>query len=395
MGWVVCDADWIRRKSKSVVCCPKQTCSCLTDAAISDTLYEDMIRILETSLSTENIPAAARVQRTAPLERIQCPAENQRVWIDICQPTQADIDQLARVFSFHPLTLEDCLHFDERPKLQEFPGTSPYAFIVTHSFSLQEPIPEAGEEGLYVVPSFTEGENPMAPWGIRLNELQTFIGKNYAITVHLHPIEALNRVWERVQQDASAWKQGVDFVYYLVSDEMVDGNSIVLEKLSDQIDEIESYVLDTPSRKTISMVYELRKILARIRRTLSPQRDLMALLARRSGTEIISAETAVYLRDVYDHLVRMNETIEADRDLLSNCVETYLSAVGQRANDIMKQLTLLSSLILPMNFIVGFFGMNFEILPFKSPLVFLVVFVIMFSVIPISMIAWFRHKKWL
>lgn len=354
-----------------------------------------MIRLLETTRSGADHSTAIREESPIKPAQIQRPPKEKLTWIDICGQNTESIQRLSDAFSFHPLTLEDCLHFDERPKLQEFQSNNPYAFIVTHGFSLAELQDQTPEKGLLFPPVQAEFDNNTTTYAIRLNELHVYLGENYLITIHLHPIEGLDRIWKRISQDAASWQRGTDFIYYLLVNETVDGNLTTLEYLSEQIDALEQHVLDTPSRDTISTVYSVRKLLTSIRRTLSPQRDLMALLARHGGTSLIGAETAVYFRDVYDHLVRMNETLETSRDLLGNCVETYLSAVGQRTNDIMKQLTLLSSFILPMNFIVGFFGMNFDMLPIHSRWTLVTTLVVMFAAIPIGMLLWFRRKKWI
>ena len=132
-----------------------------------------------------------------------------------------------------------------------------------------------------------------------------------------------------------------------------------------------------------------------MRRVLSPQRDVMGNLARPGGSPCVSERTAPYFRDINDHLTRIYESIEAGRDLLGNCVDAYMSAVGQRTNEIMKQLTILSALLLPVTFLSGLFGMNFEMMPFKSWVAFALALLLMFGVVPGVMFLWFRRRGWL
>ena len=135
-----------------------------------------------------------------------------------------------------------------------------------------------------------------------------------------------------------------------------------------------------------------------MRKVLSPQRDVLGLLSKR-GDPRIAERTALYLRDVYDHLVRINESIEANRDLLGNALDAYLSAVGQRTNEIMKYLTIMSAVFLPLSFVVGFFGQNFDNLPFLKDWVhsdrLMWAMIATCLALPLGMLAWFRHKRWL
>jgi magnesium transporter len=136
--------------------------------------------------------------------------------------------------------------------------------------------------------------------------------------------------------------------------------------------------------------FELKRALVLVRRVLSPQRDIVGLLSRR-GVPQVQEKTALYFRDVYDHLVRIYEQLEAARDLVGNVVEAYLSQVANRTNEVTKQLTIFASIFLPLSFIVGFFGQNFDILSNQYDFAFMLGAIVL---IPIVMVAWFRHKEW-
>jgi len=193
-------------------------------------------------------------------------------------------------------------------------------------------------------------------------------------------------------------ERGVDFVYYLVVDGMVDDVFPILDLLADELEELEDSVLTSPNREDLQRIFELKHHLVAMRKVLSPQRDVVGLLAKR-GDARISERTALYLRDVYDHLVRINESIEANRDLLGNALDAYLSAVGQRTNEIVKHLTILSAIFLPLTFVVGFFGQNFDNLPFVDAWVhsdqLMWVMIAMCIALPAGMVAWFKHRHWL
>jgi magnesium transporter len=221
------------------------------------------------------------------------------------------------------------------------------------------------------------------------------LGQGYLVTVHDQHSPALEQIWNRVKHDPQLLSRGPDFVYYLLADAKCDANFPVLEQLGEILDEMEESLFDNPSRTDLHRIYSLRKTLVSMRRVLSPQRDVMGNLARHGGSACVSEKTAPYFRDIYDHLTRIHESIEAGRDLLGNCVDAYMSAVGQRTNEIMKQLTILSAVLLPVTFLSGLFGMNFEMMPFRSPIAFGLALLLMFGIIPGMMYLWFRRKGWL
>lgn len=355
-----------------------------------------MIRLL-TLPQNEGVSANSFIEQKEEheaIEWIQHPKPQTLFWIDITKQTPAYMDLLAKSFSFHPLALEDCLHFDQRPKLEEFPGINPHLFLVIHQFSECTKEQANSEEGILSISG--EALSIPSPLLLRSEELHAFLGPNYLVTIHEHPISPLEQVWNRIAKDPASFSKGCDFLYYQIADALCDSNFPILDRLSDLLDHIEEQVIENPKRNILTSIYETRKALVFMRKTLSPQRDLMALLARHGGNSYIRENTALYFRDIYDHLVRINESIESGRDLLGNCVDSYLSSVGQRTNEIMKQLTILSAIMLPLTFLSGFFGMNFDtLIPFHSKPLFISLLLVMFAVLPISMIAWFRKKGWI
>jgi magnesium transporter len=205
-------------------------------------------------------------------------------------------------------------------------------------------------------------------------------------------------VWNRVTGDEGLARRGADFVYYLVADRMVDTNFPLLDRIADELEILESDVLSNPDPKQLATMFQLKRLLVSMRKTLSPQRDVFGLLSKR-GSEQIDERTSIYFRDIFDHLVRLNETIDTSRDLLGNCFDAYLSSVSNRTNAIMKSLTVMSAVFLPLAFVVGFFGMNFEDLPYfphwtKSRGLMLTMLAACMG-IPLGMLAWFHRQKWI
>jgi len=306
-------------------------------------------------------------------ERVAPPPPALLRWVDLISPVAMELELLRERFDFHPLTIEDCGHLDQRPKLEEYRD---HLFLVTQGFSCKgDKVDE-----------------------LELQELHAFLGERYLVTVHETPIAALEKTWQRLSSEPKLFERGVDFAYYLVADGIVDDNFPILDRIADELEELEDSVLSSPRRKDLQRIFELKHHLVSMRKVLSPQRDVLGLLTKR-GDARVSERTAVYLRDVYDHLVRINESIESSRDLLGNALEAYLSAVGQRTNEIMKYLTIMSAVFLPLAFVVGFFGQNFENLPFIEDWThsdrLMWGMVVMCVAVPVVMLTWFKRKNWL
>jgi magnesium transporter len=293
-------------------------------------------------------------------------------WMDMSGVDHAGLEKLQEQFDFHPLAIEDCKQLDQRPKLEEYRD---HLFLVTQGFK------------------FLDGNDEL-----ELLELHAFLGNNFLVTVHEKRIDAVEYVYERVKQDTRLMGRGADFVYYMIADRMVDGNFPVLDRIADELEGLEDEVLNRPRKEHLARLFELKRRVVLMRKVLSPQRDTMAMLTRREDPHV-SERTSHYFRDVYDHLVRITESIEANRDLMGNALEAYLSAVSNRTNEIMKYLTILSAVFLPLAFIVGFFGQNFDNLPGFRDWVHsdrLMHFMLGLCVgIPVLMLAWFRGKHWI
>jgi magnesium transporter len=301
------------------------------------------------------------------------PEKGDRCWIDLTDPTAEELELLRLRFGFHPLALEDCAHLDQRPKLEEF---GDHTFLVTQSFGCSEP----------------QVRN------LQLFELHAFLGTDYLVTVHSGRIPAVDKLWARGCAAQSPLERGPDFLYYLLADALVDEGFPILDRISDEIESIENEVLLNPRREAFARIFELKRLLVQMRKVLTPQRDMVAMLARR-GDARVSDRTALYFRDIFDHLVRLSESIEANRDLLGNSVDAYLSSVSNRTNEVMKYLTVLSAVFLPLSFIVGFFGQNFEHLPGFSSWAqshVLTWFMVAACVsVPLLMLGWFKKKGWI
>jgi magnesium transporter len=300
-------------------------------------------------------------------ERVAPPPPGTLRWIDLLAQDDAALAVLRERFDFHPLALEDCKNFDQRPKLEEYGS---YLFIVVHGFRA------------------AEGADKVQPL-----ELHAFLGRDYLVTVHDEVLPELDLVWKRVSGDATLARRGADFTYYLVVDEIVDANFRLLDDISEVLDQIEDEVLHDHERSHLARIFELKRVLVTMRRVLSPQRDVFAILAKR-GHVCVADRTSLYFRDVYDHLVRIYEAIDTGRDLLGNALDAYLSMVAQRTNDIMKKLAVMSAIFLPLTFVTGFFGQNFEHMPWGNDGL-MWSMIIACIAIPTVMLVWFYRSRWI
>ena len=319
-----------------------------------------MLRVLEAG------PGGAKSITEGP-ERVGPPPEGAVCWIDLQAQDAPQLALLAERFKLHPLTIEDCAHFGQRPKLESY---NDYLFLVTHGFNLNGDRCE----------------------DLDTHELHTFISHRYLITVHADPLPALEEVWRRVCDEPALLLRGPDFIAYLIADQIVDTFFPLLDRIAEQIDNIEDSVLQKPGAAKLTDIFELKRLLVTMRKVLSPQRDVFAMLSKR-GDERIGERTSLYFRDVYDHLLRIHETVEGARDLLGNALDAYLWSASQRTNEIMKRLTLLSAIFMPLAFITGFFGQNFDDLPDDSTLLF-VGMLTCCVLVPAGMVYFFLRSKW-
>jgi magnesium transporter len=288
-------------------------------------------------------------------------------WIDVEKPTEDQLKDLAARFGLHRLAIEDCLHLDQRPKLEDYPG---HEFIVMQSFTCKDK-------------NLSDFE---------MDEMHFFLGDDWVISVHENGMSVIESVRKRLAMDpAGTLGRGADFFTYVIADELVDRNFPILDSFSDALEDLEAEVFEAPDKRHLQKAFELRRMLLTFRRVLSPQRDVIGLLARR-GIPHVKERTALYFRDVYDHLVRLYEGIDATRDLLGNVMDAYLSVVANRTNDITKQLTIFATIFLPLSFITGFFGQNFEVLSGRG---FFWAMLVAIVGLPLGLLAWFRRRDWL
>ena len=292
------------------------------------------------------------------------------IWVDMEAPTEADERVLLDVFEFHPLTVEDCRENRHYPKVEEFPG---YIYFIVHGVTADT-----------------------SPDRFNTIELDGFLGSNYVITYHHAMFRSITNVKQLLRTSPIACQRGSAFLLHQILDQVVDFYSPVLDDFDDRIDRLEDEIfsLKKPNNVILSQIMDLKRSVLRLRRISTKQMDILLRMSR-GEFALIPEEMRPFYRDVYDHLVRVVDLAESYRDLISGSLEAYLSVVSNRMNEIMKVLTIFSAIMLPLTFIAGVYGMNFDNMPeLHSRYGYFGTLLVMF-VVAVGMLAFFWKRGWL
>jgi magnesium transporter len=296
------------------------------------------------------------------------------LWVDFLDEPDEECGRILRdVFRFHPLAIDDALMESHVPKVDDW---STYLYIVLHALSF----------------------DPAAAEMLRTRELDVFAGDRYIVTHREHPLDALDRVWDESRRDGRSMAKGsVRLLYHLI-DEIVASHLPVVDALEEEMERIEEALLSSPGPEALPQVLHIKRALMHLRRILAPQREVLSKLAR-DELALIAPDQRPYFRDVYDHLLRLHEIAEGLRDLASGALETYLSVINNRMNEVMKTFTLITTLFMPISFLTGFFGMNF-FSPSDPPAAWTgrIAFIGLcagVALVPVLMFLWLRRKRWI
>ncbi|HET6810438.1 MAG TPA: magnesium transporter CorA family protein [Acidimicrobiales bacterium] len=264
---------------------------------------------------------------TAPAVR-QLIDSSTRFWLNLSDLDPDGVGLLRDTFGFHPLAVEDAEHFGQRPKIDTY-----------------------DEFSLFVVYGATGGG--------QLSEVHCFYTANYLVTIHRDPCPDLRDLAERIRRGAGPRPDHV-MLLYRVLDTLVDSYFPVLSHLDDDIDDLEDEILQQPTEQQMGQLFDMKRALIGLRKVVTPQRDMFAtMLAGGIDLAGMTPDAERYFRDLYDHLIRISDLVDSYRDLLSGALDTHLSTVSNRLNVVMKQLTIIATVFLPMSFLTGFFGQNF------------------------------------
>src|SRR5919206_919355 len=292
------------------------------------------------------------------------------IWVDMESPTAADEQVLLDVFKFHPLTVEDCRENRHYPKVEEFQS---YIYFIVHGVTANT-----------------------SPERFNTIELDGCLGPNYVITYHHEMFRSINNVKQLLHTTPVACQRGPAFLLHQILDQVVDFYSPVLDDFDDRIDKLEDdiFTLRRPNNQILSEIMDLKRSVLRLRRISGKQMDILHRMSR-GEFGLIPEDMRPFYRDVYDHLVRVVDLAENYRDLISGSLEAYLSVVSNRLNEIMKVLTIFSAIMLPLTFIAGVYGMNFENMPeLHSRYGYYAVWALMI-VVALVMLLFFKRRGWI
>src|SRR4051794_32769736 len=288
------------------------------------------------------------------------PVLSNLAWFDVADPASPDLDELAQRFGLHELQIEDCRQRPQRPKSEEHDH---YIFaVLKHMHNERE---------------------------LEFDDIDLFLGPDFLISVRKTDKTVLELVRIRAEQEGA---DRLDRLFYMIVDQIVDGYQPVLDRIADEIADIEDVVLDNPDPDTLARIFSLKRKLVEFRRIAGGMREVVTTLVRREKG-LLGDDLDPYFRDIYDHIVRAVDMIETYRDLLSGALDIYLSAVANRTNEVMKVLTIWGTVALPLVIITGFFGMNLH-LPWSNDPRGTTYAVILMAVSTTTILAYFKIKRW-
>jgi magnesium transporter len=291
-------------------------------------------------------------------------------WINIDGLHEVEIiEKLGSHFGLHPLLLEDILNTDQRPKMEDY---GDYIFVVLKM--------------LY------PGENKDE---IEAEQVSLILGSNFVISLQESEGDVFDPVRDRIRKNKGRIrKAGADYLAYALLDAIVDNYFLILENVGEKIEDTEQQLATNPSPETLQYIRELKNEMIFLRKSIWPLRELINGLERCEST-LIHQSTGAYLRDVYDHTIQIIDTVESYRDMISGMVDIYLSSISNKMNEVMKVLTIFASIFIPLTFVAGLYGMNFEFMPeLKWHWGYFALLAVM-ALIGISLVFYFKRKRWL
>ncbi|MCD4812630.1 magnesium/cobalt transporter CorA [bacterium] len=261
------------------------------------------------------------------------------LWLDITNPSEDDIDLMVETFKFHQLAIEDAIFPQNLPKIDDYDD---YLYIVLHELHFPDHITHE----------------------IKTQELNIFFGKNFVLTIHNEALPSIAKLFQKCISKPISMQQGSGFLLHNIIDHVVDNYFPVVDHIETKIEDLEDQVLAGADQTVLEKIVDLKKNVMTLRNFIVPQRKILGVLCR-SNIPNIKRSTSAYFRDVYDHVVRISEMVDTYRDVLNSTMDAYLSVVSNRMNEIMKTLTIITTIMMPLTVITSFYGMNVKMPEFN------------------------------
>jgi magnesium transporter len=291
-------------------------------------------------------------------------------WINVDGIHEVEIlDQLGDSFGLHPLVVEDIANTDQRPKTEDF---GDYIYVVLRMLQYEK----GGEE-------------------VVTEQTSLILGERYVLSFQERPGDVFDPIRERIRSyKGRIRKMGADYLAYTLIDSIVDNYFVVLERLGEEIESLEEQLVTNPIPETLQTIHELKREMIFLRKSVWPLREVINALER-GESSLIQESTGIYLRDVYDHTIQVIDAVETLRDMISGMLDIYLSSISNRMNEVMKVLTIIATIFIPLTLIAGIYGMNFSYMPeLEWPWGYFMVWLVML-VVGGSMLVYFRRRRWL
>lgn len=292
-------------------------------------------------------------------------------WLNINGIHDAEImGKIGEHFGLHPLLLEDIMDTDQRPKIEDF---GDYIFII-----------------LKMIYCCNEKKNE-----IEIEQVSLILGLNFVISFQERAGDVFNSIRERIRRGKGRMrKSGADYLAYTLIDAIVDNYFVILEGTGEKIEEMEEKLVTNPTPNTLQGIHNLKRDMIFLRKSVWPLREIISGLER-TESSLIEESTGIYLRDVYDHSIQVIDTIETFRDMISGMLDIYLSSISNKMNEVMKLLTIIATIFIPLTFITGVYGMNFVYMPELQLRWGYFATLLIMAVVSVFMLIYFRKKKWL
>jgi len=290
--------------------------------------------------------------------------KTKQIWIDIIDITKKEADLIKEKFNLHPLTTEDLFNSGIRVKVEEFPN---YLFCVFYGIQKTKTI--------------------------ELIELDFILGENFIISNHRKEIPSYNELRNNKEKLENLFKKGNDFIFHKLLDSEIDNYFPVLETIDDQIEDIEEKVTKKTSPRLLTEILKLKRLIVQIKKSAFPQREKISFLAKRDH-KLISKKAIPYFRDIYDHAIRVSDTIDNYREAVGNTFDAYMSSVSNSMNEVMKVLSIIATIALPLTVISGIYGTNFQILPGATVIYGFWIMIFAMILLGVGMIYFFKKRGW-
>lgn len=290
------------------------------------------------------------------------------LWVDLFNPSDEELFVLTHDFHFHPLSIEDVLSEESRPKVDDYDD---YLFVIFQS---------VGRPG---------GEDELETYDIGM-----FLTKNAVVTVHSHQIDILDSLFRKFLRDDRIVARGSSFLFHAVLDFLVDTYDLPLDIIETETDKIEDDIFEDPQSEIVKRIFNIRRDTLDFKRIMAPIKEVVFQMTT-GKLSLISERSEIYFADIYDHLCRMTDESDSNRDILNSALEVYFSTVSDRTNQIIKFLTIFTAILLPPSFIASLYGMNFiHMPPLQWEHGYLVVWSVI-VVIVVGLLLFFKKRKWI